>query len=131
MGAIGGPLSSISLNGRVFSIPEDSSVTQQLKEIENELKKNADGTTRLLRKPQLQMLEGVKVAIDDSQNDLEFLSELNDNGDGGDDGLFNCVAGFPSGAIYAGRCQIIGDIKREADDASAELTLHFSSMKKQ
>lgn len=131
MGAIGGSLGSLSLNGRAFSVDGDADVAQQLKEFENELKKNGNGTVRLIRKRQLQMLEGIPVAIDDSQGDLEFLSDLNDNGDGGSDGLFNVVVGFPSGDIYAGRGQFVGDIKRQTGEATAELTLHFSSMKKQ
>lgn len=131
MGAIGGSLGSISLNGRAFAVDGEADVAQALKKFENEVKVNGDGKLRLIRKRMAQKLEGIPVAVDDAQGDLEFLSDLNDNGDGGNDGLFNVVVNLPSGAIYAGRGQLIGDVTRQTGEATAELTIHLSGMTKQ
>ena len=131
MGAVGGSLGSVSLNGRSFSVDGEADVAQQLKAFENEMKVNGNGQLRLIKKRQVQMLESIPVAIDDSIGDLEFLSELNDNGDGNSDGLFNVVVAMPSGAIYSGRGQFVGDIKRQTGEATAELTIHVQNMKVQ
>ncbi len=131
MGAIGGSLGSISLSGRAFAVDGDADVAQALKAFENEIKVNGDGKLRLIRKRVVQKLEGIPVAIDDAQGDLEFLSDLNDNGDGNVDGLFGVVVVMPSGAIYAGRGQFVGDVMRQTGEATAELTIHLTGMKKQ
>lgn len=131
MGAIGGSITQISLSGRSFAVDGDADVAQQLKTFENEIKINGNGEIRLIKKRQFQMLESIPVAIDDAQGDLEFLSDLNDNGDGDADGLFNVNITMPSGAIYAGRGQFVGDIKRQTGEATAELTLNLANMKVQ
>lgn len=131
MGAVGGSLGSISFNGRPFSVDGDADVAQQLKKFENEIKINGNGDLRLIKKRIAQMLESIPLAIDDAQGDLEFLSDLNDNGDGAPDGLFNVVVGMPSGAIYAGRGQFVGDIKRQTGEATAEVSLNLKNMKVQ
>ena len=131
MGTTGGSIGSLSINGRNFSVDGDVDAAQALKKFENEMKANGDGTIRLIKKRQVQKLEALPVAINDSQNDLEFLSDLNDNGDGGVDGLFNITVALASGAIYSGRGQFVGDMMRQTSESTAELTLNLSSMKKQ
>lgn len=131
MGAVGGSSGSLSLNGRSFSIDGEADIAQSLVKFENEMKANGDGTFRLIKKRKPLMLEGLVIAVDDSRGDIEFLSDLNDNGDGNDDGLFPYVYAAPSGAIYSGRGQTTSDLKRQTQESTAELTLQITTMKKQ
>lgn len=128
MGAIGGSIVEISLKGRKFTVDGEADVAQALKKFENEVKVNGNGSLRLTKKRVAQMLESIPVAVDDSQGDLEFLSDLNDNGDGESDGLFNVTIQMPSGQRYGGRGQFVGDLKLQTGEATAELTINLSGM---
>lgn len=131
MSVVGGSIVSVSFNGRSFSPDGDTDASQALKDFENEMKVNGDGTPRLIKKRVLKMLESLSVAVSDANSDLEFLSDLNDNGDGNADGLFGIVAELASGAIYAGRGQFVGDVKRTTSESMVDLTLNLSTFKKQ
>lgn len=128
MSAVGGSIIEISLKGRKFSVDGEADVSLALKNFENEFKVNGNGTSRLLRKRVPHMLEGLTLSIDDNQGDLEYLSELNDKGDDLTDGLFQVTVEMPSGQRYGGRGQIVGDIKFQSGDATAEINLNLIGM---
>jgi hypothetical protein len=131
MSATGGSVPSISLSGRSFAVDAEADLGQMFKKFENEVKANGNGSLRLIRKAIPQVLDGIGLSIDDSLNDMEYLNDLNDNGDGDPDGMFNVTVVMPSGAIYSGRGQFIGDIKKQTQESMAEVTINCFGMRKQ
>lgn len=125
MPAVGGSSIDISINGRSFGIAEDADISQSLKKFENEVRANGNGTARVIRKKVVQSFEGITVAIDDTLQDFEYLSDMYE--------LVNVdfSVTLPSGAIYAGRGTLTGELKRGTEAATAEISISGVNFKKQ
>lgn len=119
MTAIGGPLESLSLDGRIFPAAADGDVARGLGGDENSFEANGDRATgRLIKTITGWSLESAKVQIDDDRGDHEFLQALRNKND-----FFPIVATYASGAAYQGRGQIVGPMPMASQSATAEFDL--------
>jgi hypothetical protein len=78
MGAVGGSIESVSLNGRNFAVAADAEAQRKLGGFENEVMANGDGTARLIKTRVPLSLDGLTVEVDDDRGDQEFLHDLTD-----------------------------------------------------
>ena len=126
MPATGGSITEVTFNGRPYSVDAEADLGKKLQNKENEAKANGNGTLRIIQKNVPQMLDGLVLAIDNSLGDLEFLSDLNDSGE-----LFDLTVADADGSIWAGKGQITGEFKAQSQDATAEVTVHATGLKRQ
>lgn len=105
MPQIGGSITSISFNGRQFSVPADSDYSMKIGGFENEVLANGDQSARLIKTRVPLSITGITLAIDDSLQDLEFLQDLANA-----KVLFDMVVELASGAFWTGRAQITGEL---------------------
>lgn len=118
MTAIGGSISEVSLEGRVFSVAADADTQRKLGGFENEIQMNGDGTSRTIKTRVGWMVSGLTLSIDDSRLDHEFLQELSDrNSD------FAISVTYASGVIYSGKGQITGELQTGSQNQTGSLTL--------
>ena len=115
---IGGSVTSISLNGRQFSVPADADFSDKLGGTENETLANGDRTARLIKTVIPWNIGGVVVAIDDSQQDFEFLTDLKNGNEFAD-----IAVELASGAIFTGSGTINGELVRSTQSATASFDL--------
>lgn len=125
MPAVGGSSIEIAINGRSFGITADADIGQALKNNENERQANGNGTSRVIKKKVVQVLESITVSVDDGLGDFEYLSAAYASTE------FDFSVTFPSGAIYAGRGTMTGDLKRQTQAATAEISISCENMKRQ
>ena len=64
------------------------------------------------------MISGIKVQIDDTRSDQEFLQDIQD---GADFVPFSIT--YVSGFTYMGQAQIVGEVQYSSQDGIAELSL--------
>lgn len=124
--AIGGSIQEIGLDGRNFAVTADSGAERHLGGSSNDVKKNGNGTVRLIKTQMPFKLGGLKLSVDDENGDQEFLQELANR-----NGLFPITITFASGVIYQGSGQIIGEINYSNEDASASVDLSGNILAKQ
>ncbi len=115
---VGGSLESVSIRGREFAVAADADVSYQLGGMQNEKQANGDGTTRTIQTRVPWAMDGLTVTIDHDRADLEFLQEIADSGED-----VAIAATFASGAVYAGRGTITGEIQGSSQSATAGISL--------
>ena len=118
MGAIGGPLETVAIAGREFRCTADADVSRKLGGFEGEYQANGDGSARRIMTPIMWMLGGMTVEVDDDNGDQEFLESVKNSQDDVD-----IVATFVSGANYAGRGNINGELSYSNNSAAASFDL--------
>jgi DNA-binding protein YbaB len=79
MGAIGGSVESVGINGRLFPATADADVSRKLGGFEVEVQANGDGTARKIKTRVPWLLDGVALGIDDDRGDQEFLQDIADS----------------------------------------------------
>jgi hypothetical protein len=122
--AVGGPIESIVLGGRRFSVNSEDAANVSLDGFSNEVKENGDGGRRLVKSRVPAMIENLNVEIDTGLDALEYLQDLRD-------GLafFDVVLTYCDGTVYAGAMQLTGDVKNDAQQTTAGITLTGSLAK--
>lgn len=116
--AIGGPIESITINGRYFSVAGDADVSIKLGGFETDVQPNGDGTAREIKTRVMPQATGVQLSVDDTRGDFEFLQDFNDSTGGGDIGV-NFVSG--STAVFKG--VISGEMQMSMMNATASMDL--------
>lgn len=116
MAAIGGPIQSVSVRGRLFAVAADADGNRKLGGYENEVKANGDGTARMIKTRVPWSVMGLKLAIDDAKNDQEFLKSIADGND-----YVPLVFNFVSGLSYQASGQLVGEINFSNQDSTAEV----------
>jgi len=118
MPATGGPIESVTLDGRNFAVAEDAESQRKLGGFENEVQSNGDGTARLIKTRVPLSIDGLTVEIDDDRADQEFLQEIADGND------FVVVAvTYASGKTWQGKAIISDELAYSAQASTAEVTL--------
>ena len=97
MGSIGGPIESVTINGRAFAIAHDAGATRDLGGFTKTVEMNGDGTARAVMERRPWLLEGLTIVTDDDRSDQEFLQDVADGPD-----FTDCSVTYVSGAIYSG-----------------------------
>lgn len=118
MVAIGGSIESISLSGRIFSVPADADTGRKLGGFENEFQANGDGTGRLVKTRMGWSIDGLLVQIDDTSDDDDFLRDLANEPD-----FFAVAITYVSGAIRQGSGQIVGENPTASQAATKAISL--------
>ena len=118
MSAVGGSILEIAIRGRTFAVAADADATIDLGGFSNEVKANGNGTARLIKTRKPWMVSGVKVAIDNTRSDREFLKQIADAQD-----FVPCTITLVDGITYQGRGILVGDFNGSSADATAEIGL--------
>jgi len=118
MTAIGGPIDSLSLSGRPFSVAEDAESNRKLGGFENEVLMNGDNTARLSKTLVPWSADGLAISCDDSKGDQEFLQSLADRND-----FFAITVGYVDGSIFQGDGQIVGEIPKASKASTITIGL--------
>lgn len=119
MTAVGGPIESVSIDGRYFSVAADADAGRQIGGSKNEVQANGDRTGRLIKSVENWMIDGLALAIDDLLEDHEYLqSKANENG------FFPINFSFSSGSVWGGTGQIVDELK--FGNAGATMPLSFA-----
>lgn len=118
MGAVGGSIQEVVLDGRTFSVATDAESQRKLGGFENEVQANGDSTARIIKTRVPLMIDGLTLTTDDSRGDHEFLQALADRGD-----FFGLIISYASGQSYQGLAQITGDLQTSSQSATTAVTL--------
>lgn len=118
MGAVGGSIESITLDGREFPVAADAEAQRKLGGFENEVQANGNGTARLIKTRVPLSLDGMTVESDDDRGDQEFLQELSNRSD-----FFPIAITYASGLTYQGTAQIVGETQVSSQNATASISL--------
>lgn len=123
MTAVGGPVESVSVAGRYFTVAADADAGRQLGGYVNETQENGDGTGRLIKSRKKWMIDGLTLACDDLLEDQEYLQDKAD-----EFGYFPINFTFASGAVYGGTGQIEDELK--FGNAGATVAVTFGGPQK-
>lgn len=118
MAPVGGSIESVTLDGRTFSVPADAESQRKLGGFENEVLSNGDGTARQIKTRVPLSIDGLTVAIDDSNGDDEFLQALANRND-----FWPVAITYASGEVYQGSCQLVGEMPTGSQAASKAISL--------
>ncbi len=118
MGAVGGSVESVTLDGRNFPIAFDADVSRKLGGFENEMMSNGDGTARIIKTRVPLLLDGLTLEVDDSRGDHEFVQELANRND-----FFPIAISYASGDTYQGVAQISGETQSSSQSATIAVSL--------
>lgn len=121
MTAIAGSIESISLKGREFAVPADAEAQRKLGGDENEVMANGNGTSRIIKTKVIWSITGLSVETDDMRGDAEFLQGLADSKD-----FFPVNIKLASGAVYAGRGMLTGELTTSSQNATTAINLSGS-----
>jgi len=78
--AKGGPLQEVSVAGRIFPVASDADTTRKLGGFTAKYEANDNGTAREIMERQTWEIGGVKLQLDDTRSDQEFLQSVVDAG---------------------------------------------------
>lgn len=119
MAAVGGPILSLSLDGRGFNVAHDSEASRMLGGTSNEVEPNGDGlTARIIKTVTPWSIDGLTLEVDDDRGDHEFLQALC-NGNR----FFTVACTFASGATWQGSGQIVGELTWSSKNTTAGVSL--------
>jgi hypothetical protein len=114
----GGPLTEVSIHGRIFSVASDADVKKDLGGFKNKFESNGDGTTRTIKERKTWSLAGIKLSCDQGRGDQEFLQEKADAAKNGD-----ITATSADGTTYGGRGNVIDDIVFDEKTSTIDVSL--------
>ena len=81
MPAVGGPIESVSIDGRNFPVAADADTNRKIGGDENEIQPNGDGSARIIKTKVPWKVDGLTVSVDDFLGDHEFLQGISDKND--------------------------------------------------
>lgn len=122
----GGPIQTVTIDGRNFSVAHDAEASRKLGGYEKERQMNGDGTSRpvLTRVPGT--ISGLSISIDDDREDQEFLTDIqNDFTD------VDISVTFVDGTVYGGKGSIEGEAIKSSSTGLMEITLTCPKWEKQ
>ncbi|AUR91749.1 hypothetical protein NVP1164O_13 [Vibrio phage 1.164.O._10N.261.51.A7] len=114
-----GSLVEFAVNGRSFKCAADADGNTMLGGKSNEFSANGDGISgRLIQTVTGWKFSGINFAIDDDNDDQEFLQNIADAGR-----FVPMKAVYSDGTVRAGQGNITGDIEVSSMNGTAPLTL--------
>jgi hypothetical protein len=116
--AIGGPIESVSMRGRLFPVAADADAERKLGGFENEVSPNGDGTARIIKTRVPWSISGLALEINEDRGDQQFLKEIADGND-----FVTMTVTFASSHTYQGRGIIADEINFSSQNSTAEVTL--------
>ncbi len=118
MTAVGGPIASLSFDGRDFGVASDADVNRDLGGDNNEVQMNGNDTGRIIKTKMPWKLEGLSLSADDFLEEQEFLQSISDKKD------FSVIKiTFASGAVFQGSGTITGEVKYASANTTVPLEI--------
>lgn len=118
MAAIGGPIESVTLDGREFPVAADADSQRKIGGVENDVQMNGNGSGRLIKTRIPLSVDGLPLESDDSRGDHEFVQALSNRND-----FFPISVTYASGITYQGVAQITGEIQASSQNATVAISL--------
>lgn len=118
MGAVGGSIESVTMDGRTFPVPADAEAQRKLGGFENEVQPNGNGTTRLVKTRVPWSINGLTVEVDDSRGDQEFLQGLANRKE-----YWPLAITLASGDVYQGDAQLVEENSASSQNATAAVSM--------
>jgi hypothetical protein len=119
-----GPLESITIKGRRFSVAEDDTTNLNLGGKNNEVYANGDGTVRVQQSRVPSSVEGINIIFDPDKDDDGYLTEIKESGD-----LVDVSITANDGTIFSGSAQITGDLVFDLTAGKLPITLKGAMQK--
>lgn len=116
--SLAGPIESVSIGGRIFSVAQDADTSRKLGGKENEIMMNGDGTARTIQTRVAWSIAGLQLSIDDEQGDHEYLQQIADSAR---QEPINIT--YASGVTYGGAGTIVGEMTTSSANQTASLGL--------
>jgi hypothetical protein len=116
--AVGGPIQSVSIRGRIFAVASDADAAKKLGGFENEVQPNGNGSARMVKSRVPWSVEGLQLEVSDARGDHEFLQEIADG--------FEWVAitmDHASGVTYQATGTVSGEVPASSQNATASISL--------
>lgn len=126
MSAIGGPLESVTISGRTFSVAQDSGPSTDLGGDTNTIEMNGDRTGRIVKELRPALLESVNVQIDHDNDDMQFLDDVQRGTE-----YVPISVTYVEGTVYSGSGTITDPVVLNSDKATAEIKLSGPGLVKQ
>lgn len=117
--ASGGPLESITLDNRRFSVDGEANVMLSLGGYTNEIKPNGDGTFRIIKTAKVAKLKACPIVIDNARGDMEFIQERMNLSE-----PFSAFATEVDGTVWEGSVMISGDPEKSTKESTMEIEVH-------
>lgn len=114
----GGPVASVNLDGRSFSVAADADAQRELGGFIAEYQPNGDGTARRILEARPWKYGGLALSIDDDQGDSEFLQDLRNRKED-----IAIAITHASGAVYQGTGGVTGEGQESALNATESVEL--------
>ena len=117
MAAVGGPIESVSIDSRSFSVAADADTNRKIGGDENEVEANGDKSGRIIKSAVPWMLDGLTLSVDDFLEDHEFLQGIVDKND------FSVIRWtYASGAVWQGNGTITGELQYSSANTTVPVT---------
>lgn len=114
MAAVGGPIESISIDGRNFAVAADADSNRKIGGSENDVQPNGNKTARIIKSAVSWKLDGLTLSVDDFLGDHEFLQDIADKKD------FSIIKiSYASGAVWQGSGTITGEMQFSSQNTVA------------
>jgi hypothetical protein len=117
--ASGGPLESITIDGRRFPIDGEVDAALALAGFTNEVKANGDKTVRVVKSAKPARINSIPIVIDDSRDDETYIQDVMDNAE-----LVNTSIVDVNGNVWSGLCQIVEDPETSKKEGTKEINVH-------
>ena len=115
----GGPIRELNLNGRDFTVAQDSEGNRRLGGDQNTIEMDGDGVNFRIVKEVVSWQEGpFAVTCDDERGDLEFLQELANRSD-----PFSITITYWDRTIYQATGTIVDETVKSSKNGTAPITL--------
>jgi hypothetical protein len=115
---ISGPIESITIAGRRFSVEGEDAANVVLSGFKNEIKFNGDGSKRIIRSRASGSIKNLNVQITHGNKDLEYLRNKQSMSD-----FFDVSITYNDGTIYSGSMQFVDDITEDTQQGTAGISL--------
>ncbi|MBP7735953.1 MAG: hypothetical protein KA369_08275 [Spirochaetes bacterium] len=113
-----GPVESVSIKGRTFSVAADADVARDLGGAAPKIELNGDDTGRVIQEKVPWKLAGLSVQIDDDRGDQEFLQDIRDAGE-----FVDVSATFADGSVYFGQGIVTDKAERASKTGLMDISL--------
>lgn len=115
---VGGSIQEVTIAGRTFAATSDNDSSRNLGGKQNENQPNGNGTTRLIQNTMGWSITGLSLAINDLNDDQEFIQDLADSKE-----YHPMSVTYASGAVYQGTGQVLGEINFSNQSTTVGLDL--------
>jgi hypothetical protein len=115
---ISGPIESITIAGRRFSVDGEDAANVVLSGLKNEVKFNGDGSKRMIKSRANGSIKNLNVQITHENKDLEYLRDKQSTSD-----FFDVSLTYCDGTIYSGSMQFVEDITEDTQQGTAGISL--------